>query len=152
MSTNEHAFPPSPDGFKSSSPGMPARPGTNKFMGKGRYINNRLPGTAPRQLRRPAIANQRRYHGPLDDDIQSPHRDSLFDSREGSPERSTARRIGTNSVADHAMSPFGEHELRNIHDTSVLSAKSQMQRKLGISAKVALQNSAVEQTMTSIGC
>ena len=144
MSPNEHALPPSPDGFKSSSPGMPARPGTNKFMGKGR-----LPGKAPRQLRRPIIANQQHY---LADDVQSPHRDSLFNSREGSPERNKARRIGTSSVADHAMSPLGEHELRQLHDTSVLSAKSQKQRKLGISAKVALQNSAVEQTMTSMGC
>jgi len=112
MSTNEHAFSPSPDGFKSGSPGMPARPGTKKFMGKGR-----LPGKAPRKLRRPIIANQQHHHAPLDDDVQSPpspnmpHKDSLFNSREGSPERNKAGRIGTNiyltsSVADHAMSPL----------------------------------------------
>jgi hypothetical protein len=144
MATNEHALLPSPDGFKSSSPGMPARPGTNKFMGKGR-----LPGKATRQLRRPIITNQQHC---LDDDVQSPHRDSLFNVREGSPERNKAGRIGTSSVADQAMSPLGGHELHHIHDTSVLSTKSQTQRKLGISAKVAHQNSVVEQTMTSMGC
>ena len=147
MSTNEHACSPGPDGLKSSSPGMPARPGTKKFMGKGR-----LPGKAPRRLRRPIIASQQHHHAPLDDDVQSPLKDSLFNSRESSPERSKAEKIGTSSVADHAMSPLRGHELRDNHDISVLSAKSQTKRKLGISAKVALQNSVVEQTMTSMEC
>jgi hypothetical protein len=144
-STNEHPFPPSPDGFKSSSPGMPARAGTKKVMGKGR-----LPGKAPRKLRRVIITSQRNHQAPLDDQAQSPPKDSLSNSHDGSPERNKARRIGTNSVADHGMSPLGEHELHHILNTSALPAKSQTKRKLGISAKVALQNRVVEQTMTSI--